>query len=131
MRFHIVNPVQFAGIGVEAVHEAGEVANEQKPVPRIDRHGRNTPLNSLIRPDRTAVCDISLLGGVDANEVADALAMLRILATRDIHSVVVLYWGGVYFIWPLSSWVFDLLAVLVLLVLRRVGVVPPDLTEEV
>ena len=57
--------------------------------------------------------------------------MLGVLPVGHVHAAVVKHRGGVDFVRPLGSGILDGLAVLVLFVLRRIGVVPPNLAQKI
>jgi hypothetical protein len=77
-----VRPVDLAGLRVEAVQEAAEVGDVDEAV--LDRRRRDRAADLVVVPDQPGLRDVAALGGVDAVHVADAFAVLRILAVGDV-----------------------------------------------
>ena len=128
---HVVHPVQLSGLGVEAVHEAGEVADEEQARGRIDAHAGDRALDALVVPQDTGLGEVALLGGVEAHQAAHALTVLGILTRGHVHAVLVEDRSGVDFAGTFGGRIFVSLARLVGLVLGRVEVSPEHLLEVV
>ncbi len=45
-------------------------------------------VNAFVAPEHGRLCDVTRLGRVNADEVANAFAMFRVLAGRDINAVL-------------------------------------------
>ena len=131
MSLHVVHPVQLAGVGVETVDEARKVTDEQQAVVLVDRDCGDASLDSLVRPDLTALGDVALLGRVEADKMADAFSVLGVLSVRHVHATLIKHRSRVDLIRPLGGRILDRLAVFVLLILGWVGIVPPDFAEKV
>ncbi len=48
VRLHVVRPVKLAGLGVQAMHEAGEIADEQQPGGRINRNRGEAAMDFVV-----------------------------------------------------------------------------------
>ena len=73
-------------LSVEAVQEAAEVGEVDQAV--LDRRGGDRAADLVEVPELPALRDVAALGGVDRVGVADAFAVLRILAVRDVDDVL-------------------------------------------
>ena len=85
-REQVVHPVRLPRLGVEAVEEPAEVGDVDEAVG--DRRRRDRPADLVEVPDPAALGDVAALGRVDRVEVADALAVLRVLPVGDVDAVV-------------------------------------------
>src|SRR5688572_27830245 len=108
------------------MHEAGEVAYEQQTSVRIKRYRRDAAVNSFIRPDRGALGDVAGFRGVNADEMAHAFAVFRVLASGDVDTVLPKHRGSIDFTHTFGGGIFDRLAFLVLFIFSRIGVVFPN-----
>ena len=126
MRLHVVGPVEFAGLGVQAVDKAGEITHEQQAAARIDGDRRDAPVNALEIPEETALGDVARFGGVQTDQAADAFAVFGVLASGHIDAVLVKDRRGVDFAGTFGGGIFDRLALLGL-VFGGIDISPPDL----
>ena len=76
------------GARVQRVQEAGQVGGVDDAV--VDGHGGDGAVEVVAAavPDHALAGDVAVLGGVDGPEVADALAVLRVLAHADVDLVL-------------------------------------------
>src|SRR5439155_25160664 len=123
MRFHVVRPVELAGTGVEAIHEAGQVADEHEAGVRVNRNRRDTAVDLIVAPDLAGRRDVAGPGGVDAGQYADAFAVLGVLAHGDVNAIFVKHRRRVDFADAFSRRVFEFLT------LRRIAIVFPGNLE--
>ena len=97
MRFHVIDPIELAGFGIEAMDEAGEIADKQQAGVGINRNGGDAAMDFVVAPDLAGLGDVAGFGGVDAGQNAHAFAVLGILADGDIDAVFVEDGRGVDF----------------------------------
>ena len=90
------------------------------------RDGRDAAVDAVVVPDHAGLGDVAGLGGVDADQDADAFAVFGVLADGDVDAVLVEDGRGVDFARAFGGGIFDRLAVLVLFVFGRIAVEPPD-----
>ena len=81
-RRQVVHPVLLPGLRVEAVEEAAEVGDVDQAVG--DRRRRDRAADLVEVEDQAGLGDVAALGRVDGVEVADAFAVLGILAVGDV-----------------------------------------------
>src|SRR5258707_15874896 len=87
-------------------------------------------MDLIVAPNCPGLCDVARLGDVDARQVADPFAVLRVLAYRHIDPILVEDRRCDHLAGTVEGRVFQWLAVLHP-VLRRVTVVAPQLLEHV
>src|SRR2546427_8678259 len=104
--------------------EAREITNEEQPAVGIDRHARYAAVDLVIAPDLSRRGDVSFSCGVDAGQNTNALAVLRVLADRDIDAVFVQHRCRVDFTRAFRSRVFEFFP------LRRITIVLPNRLED-
>src|SRR5262245_12283556 len=100
-----------AGIRVQAINEAGEVADEEQSF-RRDRHGRDAAIDLLEIPNFLCFGDITSACWIDANEVSDAFAVFGILADRHIDTIFPEDRCGIDFAWPFRIWIANRFSIL-------------------
>src|SRR5262249_26692843 len=94
-----------------------------------DRRRGEGAVDLVVAPDRSRFGDVARLRGVDAREITQSLAVLGVLADRDVDAVLVEDGRGDHLAGTLGGRVLERLAVLHP-VLGRVAVVAPELLEE-
>src|SRR6266568_2522598 len=106
----VVHPVWFAGLRIQAVDIAAEVGHVNEAIG--DRGSRKRVHDLAITPDGAGLGDVPALGDVDAGEIAEPLAMLRVLPDRHIDPVLVEDRRVDDLAGPVGSGVLEALAVL-------------------
>src|SRR5205807_3035169 len=89
VRLHVVRPVKLPRLGVEAMNEAGEIADQQQTSVRVNRDRRDAAVDFVVAPDFAGLRDVAGPGRVNAGQDADAFAVFRVLANRDVNAVFV------------------------------------------
>ncbi len=84
-RFGIVGPIDFAGVGVEAMQFSVEVGGEKKIVG--DGNGGDGAANLCVGPEHASGAISAGFCGVDADEAASAFALLGVLADGDVDAI--------------------------------------------
>src|SRR5262245_43849045 len=128
MALGIVDPVGLAGISVQAMDKAAEIAHKHQSIG--DRGSAEGAMDLIITPHGSRFGNISVLVDISTGEVPASLAMLRILADGHIDPVLIEDGGCDDLAGTVGRGISEWLAVLHP-VLRRVAVVAPDLPKQV
>src|SRR5687768_11095379 len=98
MSFHVMNPLQLSGFGIQAMDVPGKISNKKESGVWIDRDSRDTPVHGVghtaencigIGPNGSRFGDVTRFRRIDADQVTDSFSMFGILSRSHVNPVFI------------------------------------------
>ena len=117
-------PMFLSCFGVQAIHKTRVIRDKQQACVRIDGNGGNGAVDLVVAPDSSPLGDVSLLGCINTNQVADSFTVFRVLTNRNVDTIFVKNRRTNKLAWPFGCRVFDRLTIAHFVFCRHAVILP-------